>query len=80
MLSRPITGRKAYYGAGFGLRLCVLSGGRIMSRIEEVELTNMCMICDGKGNVLVQDKRNNPNWSGWNFPGGHVEKGEYCHK
>lgn len=48
-----------------------------MSRTEEVELTNMCMICDGKGNVLVQDKRNSPVWSGWNFPGGHVEKGEY---
>lgn len=48
-----------------------------MSRTEEVELTNMCMICDRNGNVLVQDKRNNPNWSGWNFPGGHVEKGEY---
>ena len=48
-----------------------------MSRVEEVELTNMCMICDGKGNVLVQDKKNNPYWSGWNFPGGHVEPGEY---
>lgn len=48
-----------------------------MSRIEEVELTNMCMVCDGKGNVLVQDKKNNPYWSGWNFPGGHVEPGEY---
>ena len=48
-----------------------------MSRIEEVELTNMCMICDGNGNVLVQDKINNPNWHGWNFPGGHIEKGEY---
>ena len=48
-----------------------------MSRMEEVELTNMCMICDGKGNVLVQNKRNNPTWHGWNFPGGHVEKGEY---
>ena len=48
-----------------------------MSRSEEVELTNMCMISDGKGNVLVQNKVNNPNWSGWNFPGGHVEKGEY---
>ena len=45
--------------------------------MEEVELTNMCMICDGKGNVLVQNKVNNPDWSGWNFPGGHVEKGEY---
>ena len=44
-----------------------------MSRLEEVELTNMCMICDGKGNVLVQDKKNHPTWHGWNFPGGHVE-------
>ncbi len=48
-----------------------------MSRTEEVELTNMCMICDGKGNVLVQNKKNHPTWHGWNFPGGHVEKGEY---
>lgn len=48
-----------------------------MSRNEEVELTNMCMICDGKGNVLVQNKVNHPTWHGWNFPGGHVEKGEY---
>ena len=48
-----------------------------MSRLEEVELTNMCMICDGEGNVLVQDKKNHPTWHGWNFPGGHVEKGEY---
>ena len=49
----------------------------MMSRTEEVELTNMCMICDGKGNVLVQNKKNHPAWHGWNFPGGHVEKGEY---
>ena len=48
-----------------------------MSRTEEVELTNMCMICDGNGNVLVQNKKNHPDWHGWNFPGGHVEKGEY---
>ena len=48
-----------------------------MSRMEEVELTNMSMICDGTGNVLVQDKKNNPYWQGWNFPGGHVEPGEY---
>ena len=48
-----------------------------MSRTEEVELTNMCMICDAHGNVLVQDKKNHPTWHGWNFPGGHVEKGEY---
>lgn len=48
-----------------------------MSRTEEVEFTNMCMICDGRGNVLVQDKKNHPTWHGWNFPGGHVEMGEY---
>lgn len=47
------------------------------TRTEEVELTNMCMICDGRGNVLVQDKKNHPTWRGWNFPGGHVELGEY---
>lgn len=48
-----------------------------MSRTEEVELTNMCMICDGRGNVLVQNKINHPTWHGWNFPGGHVEEGEF---
>ena len=46
-----------------------------MSKMEEVELTNMCMVYDEKGNVLVQDKKD-PVWHGWNFPGGHVEKGE----
>lgn len=30
-----------------------------MLRSEEVELTNMCMISDGKGNVLVQNKIGN---------------------
>ena len=48
-----------------------------MSRTEEVELTNMCMICDGKGNVLVQNKKGDRTWHGWNFPGGHVEQGEF---
>ena len=48
-----------------------------MDRTENVELTNMCMVCDGKGNVLVQNKKNHPTWHGWNFPGGHVEPGEY---
>ena len=49
----------------------------MLSRTEDVELTNMRMIYDGKGNVLVQDKKNHPTWHGWNFPGGHVEPGEY---
>ena len=48
-----------------------------MSRNEAVELTNMCMICDGNGNVLVQNKVNNADWHGWDFPGGHVEEVEY---
>lgn len=48
-----------------------------MARTEEVELTNMCMVCDGEGNVLVQNKENCTTWRGWTFPGGHVEKGEY---
>lgn len=48
-----------------------------MSRNEEVELTNMCMVSDGNGNVLVQNKVGNEYWHGWNFPGGHVEAGEY---
>lgn len=48
-----------------------------MARMEEVELTNMCMVCDGKGNVLVQNKKGERTWHGWNFPGGHVEQGEF---
>lgn len=43
-----------------------------MSRSERVTLTNMCMIYDDKGNVLVQN-RVNPDWPGITFPGGHVE-------
>lgn len=46
-----------------------------MSRIEKAEFTNMCMIYDNSGNVLVQN-RVSKNWSGVTFPGGHVEKGE----
>lgn len=43
--------------------------------MEKAVFTNMCMIYDDKGNILVQD-RLNPNWQGITFPGGHVEKGE----
>ena len=46
-----------------------------MERYEQTILTNMCMVYDDLGNVLVQD-RINPEWSGITFPGGHVEKGE----
>ena len=46
-----------------------------MAREETAVFTNMCMITDGQGNVLVQD-RLNPDWPGITFPGGHVEPGE----
>ena len=46
-----------------------------MAREETAIFTNMCMVTDGKGNVLVQD-RLNPDWSGITFPGGHVEPEE----
>ena len=46
-----------------------------MSRSEPAIFTNMCMISDGSGNILVQDRRN-PDWPGITFPGGHVEPGE----
>lgn len=46
-----------------------------MARTETVTLTNMCMIYDDNGNVLVQN-RLNPDWPGITFPGGHVEPGE----
>lgn len=46
-----------------------------MDRSEKVVLTNMCMVYDEKGNVLIQDRKD-PGWSGITFPGGHVEKEE----
>ena len=46
-----------------------------MNRKTPVELTNMCMIYDNQGNVLVEEKlvRNS---KGLIFPGGHVENNE----
>lgn len=46
-----------------------------MARSEQAIFTNMCMISDGQGNILVQDRKN-PDWPGVTFPGGHVEPGE----
>ena len=46
-----------------------------MNREEKAIFTNMCMITDGCGNVVVID-RQNPDWPGLTFPGGHVEHGE----
>ena len=49
-----------------------------MAETEKAVFTNMCMISDDHGNILVQDRRN-PNWPGITFPGGHVEHGEsFC--
>ena len=45
-----------------------------MSRLENVTITNMCMIYDGS-KVLIQDKTD-ADYHGITFPGGHVEKGE----
>lgn len=46
-----------------------------MARSEQVILTNLCMISDPHGNILVQDRRD-PDWPGICFPGGHIEPGE----
>ena len=46
-----------------------------MAREEQAIFTNLCMITDGNGNVLVEDRKD-PSWPGICFPGGHVEPGE----
>ena len=46
-----------------------------MANAEPAIFTNMCMVSDQNGNILVQDRRN-PDWPGITFPGGHVEPGE----
>ena len=46
-----------------------------MARSEQAIFTNLCMIYDDNGNILVQD-RADPGWPGLCFPGGHVEPGE----
>lgn len=42
-----------------------------MGKMEMAQFTNMCMIYDDKGNVLVQNRKKN--WCGLAFPGGHLE-------
>lgn len=44
--------------------------------MENVILTNMCMVCDNEGNVLVQKRKDTDRWPGIAFPGGHIENGE----
>ena len=46
-----------------------------MSRSEQAIFTNLCMVYDDAGNILVEDRRD-PDWPGLCFPGGHVEPGE----
>ena len=46
-----------------------------MSRAEQVILTNLCMVYDDAGNILVQNRKD-PSWPGICFPGGHIEPGE----
>ena len=46
-----------------------------MAREEKAIFTVLCMVCDGSGNILVED-RVDPSWPGICLPGGHVEPGE----
>ena len=46
-----------------------------MSRSEAAIFTNLCMVYDHAGNILVQDRKD-PSWPGICFPGGHIEPGE----
>ena len=46
-----------------------------MERTEAVTMTNLCMITDGHGNVLVEEKIGY-GCRGLIFPGGHVEEHE----
>jgi len=43
--------------------------------MEKIEMTNMCMIYDDKGRVVVQEKEFYGK-IGFTFPGGHVDVGE----
>ena len=43
--------------------------------MEQAIFTNMCMVRDGRGRVLMQN-RTDKNWPGAVFPGGHVEEKE----
>ncbi len=48
-----------------------------MKRTTNTVLTNMCMIENDNGEVVVQDRIGK--WSGIAFPGGHVENDESFH-
>ena len=46
-----------------------------MAREEKAIFTNLCMVTDARGYILVEDRKD-PDWPGICFPGGHVEPGE----
>lgn len=46
-----------------------------MSKTEKAIFTNLCMVYDDHGKILVIDRKK-PDWPGVTFPGGHVEPGE----
>lgn len=46
-----------------------------MSRSEQAIFTNLCLVYDENGNILLQDRKDS-SWPGVCFPGGHVEQGE----
>lgn len=46
-----------------------------MRRPEKVIPANMCMVCDGRERVLMEN-RAAPHWPEVGFPGSHVEPGE----
>ena len=46
-----------------------------MARTEPAIFTNLSLLYDDQGNILVQN-RLDPDWPGICFPGGHVEPGE----
>lgn len=46
-----------------------------MPNIEKAIFTNMCLIYDNQGKILVQERKKK-SWPGITFPGGHVEKDE----
>lgn len=45
-----------------------------MARTEAVELTILCLLCDGERYLL--QNRVKEDWKGYTLPGGHVEPGE----
>ena len=52
-----------------------------MSRSQETILTNICLVEDvSRGKVLMQYRSSERYlWSGYAFPGGHIEKDESLH-